>query len=141
MHVNNLSLSPSPFGSGPYIKYRNAWLNELHPIHGNWHLDEENANGNWHQFNGNSVPVRKNLSTLGQPINVEVNYFQALFQPGPNLKVHQYDVKMYFHKDLNKEPKSEADISRKVKEKVWNSQAIRQALGRYSIYNGDKIAW
>ena len=48
---------------------------------------------------------------------------------------------MFLAKDWSNPNKSEADISRKVKEKIWNTNAVSQAIGQYALYNGDKIAW
>jgi argonaute-like protein len=136
------SLTPSPFGPGPYVEYRDRpWLKDFHPENGNWRINEDSADHKLYQFTANSLPVRKNLCSIGQPINVEVNYFEALFQPSPNLKIHQYDVKMWYYKDLNTEVGARTELTRKLKEKVWNSRAVSQLMGKYAIYNGDKIAW
>jgi len=85
--------------------------------------------------------VRKATSNQGQNIAVEVNCFQALFQPTPKFEVHQYDVKIFLKKDMDDPNKAEADISRKVKEKVWQSTAVTGAFGNYAIYDGDHLAW
>jgi hypothetical protein len=114
-------------------------------------LDMKSSNGSSsgsdsikpYEYNKQSLPVRKNINQTGQPCNVMVNSFQALFRPSdPKFAIYQYDVKMFLEKDYGStRDRKEASISRKVKEKIWQSKAVSGALGQYALYNGESIAW
>ena len=143
-------LSLSPYGAGPYHVYQDPFLNDLIPIALDWNIFEieiEDEDGTvtdiqyFVQFDNKSVPVRRAINKAGQEIVVQVNSFQAVFKPAENVHIHQYDVKIYLLKDMSDPDKKEADIPRKVKEKLWASRPIRHALGQYSLYDGEKIAW
>jgi eukaryotic translation initiation factor 2C len=72
---------------------------------------------------------RKKLSTYGKEAVIALNVFKAAVNP--NLAgFNKFDVKL-----------SPDTTLRNVKEKIWNSNAVRERLGPGWIYDGNKLAW
>ncbi|KAK0345141.1 Protein argonaute [Friedmanniomyces endolithicus] len=74
------------------------------------------------------MPPRPAPSTLGQPIKVGLNTFRV--NKIPKTPVYQYDVII-----------GNGTEKRGLMNKVWQSKAIRAALGTGWIYDGNKLAW
>lgn len=75
-----------------------------------------------------NMPERPAPSTLGQPIKVALNTFNVI--SFPTKPVHQFEVMV-----------GKGDEKRGLIKAVWESQAVKQALGDDIIFDGDKMAW
>ncbi|TKA80235.1 hypothetical protein B0A55_04157 [Friedmanniomyces simplex] len=75
-----------------------------------------------------SMPPRPAPSTLGSPIKVGLNTFRV--KKVPEESVYQYDVII-----------GDGTEKRGLMNKVWQSKAVRTALGQGWIYDGNKLAW
>lgn len=75
-----------------------------------------------------NMPLRPAPSTIGQPIKVALNTFNVI--NFPSKPVYQYEVMV-----------GKGDEKRGLIKAVWESRAVKQALGDDFIFDGDRMAW
>ena len=75
-----------------------------------------------------SLPPRQPLSTMGAPIKVGLNTFRV--QPVNIAKVYQFEVLV-----------GNGTEKRGLIKSVWNSNAVKSALGPGFLFDGERLAW
>lgn len=74
------------------------------------------------------LPARPKPSALGQAIKMGLNTFHADFKPPT--KIYQYDVLI-----------GNGIEKKGVVKAVWESKAVQDAVGAFTIFDGNKLAW
>ena len=90
------------------------------------------------------VKARGPFGKAGRPCKISINSYMV--EQWPNKDVHQYDVRYIFserapHADMRKVLVGSGAEKRALVKVIWNTNAVKQAVGASFIFDGNRIGW